>query len=96
LPFETKDLFDQWLQHHRPERRDHILSLIRQARGGKLNDSEFGKRFKGQGPYIDMIGKRFDLACTKLSLNRTREVLRCDLLKAPPRAGDQLAFDLGT
>jgi DNA repair photolyase len=96
LPFETKELFDQWLQHHRPQRRDHVLSLIRQARGGKLNDSAFGQRFTGQGPYVEMIEQRFRLACRKLALNRTRPALRCDLFAAPPRPGDQMAFDLGS
>jgi len=96
LPFETKELFDQWLQHHRPERRDHILSLIRQARAGKLNESAFGQRFTGQGPYVEMIQQRFALTCRKLRLNQGRPALRCDLFAVPPRPGDQLAFDLGS
>ena len=98
LPYDIKDLFEQWLDHHRPERAAHILSLIRQARGGKLNDPEFGKRFRGEGPYVDMIGRRFAVACKKLGLKNSPygAVLRTDLFKPPPRAGDQMAlFDLG-
>ncbi len=34
LPYDIKDLFDKWLEHHQPDRRKHILSLVRQARGG--------------------------------------------------------------
>jgi DNA repair photolyase len=94
LPFETKDLFDQWLAHHRPDRRGHVLSLIRQARGGKLNQSEWGARFTGDGPYIAMIRQRFSLTCRKLGLNQERPALRRDLFKPPPRRGDQMAFDL--
>jgi DNA repair photolyase len=98
LPYETKDLFDQWLDHHRPDRRKHILSLVMQARGGKLNNAEFHKRFLGEGPYVEMIRKRFEVACRKLNLNTVySSPLRHDLFKPPPRAGDQLAlFDLGT
>jgi DNA repair photolyase len=98
LPYDIKDLFGQWLEHHRPERAAHILSLVRQARGGKLNDPEFGKRFRGEGPYVEMIGKRFAVACRKLGLNeagRGSTPLRTDLFKPPARAGDQLALDLG-
>jgi DNA repair photolyase len=95
LPFDTKELFEQWLAHHRPERRDHVLSLIRQARGGKLNQSEFGKRFTGDGPYVAMIRQRFQLACKKLGLDGERAKLRTDLFRLPPRTGDQLALDLG-
>jgi DNA repair photolyase len=95
LPFDVKELFEQWLTHHRPERREHVLSLIRQARGGKLNQSEFGKRFTGDGPYVAMIRQRFHLTCKKLGLNTERPPLRTDLFLPPPKAGDQLAFDLG-
>ena len=101
LPYDIKDLFEQWLEHHRPERAAHILSLIRQARGGKLNNAEFGKRFRGEGPYVEMIAKRFAVACKKLGLNQARNgfdmtPLRVDLFKPPPKAGDQLGlFDLG-
>jgi len=98
LPYDIKDLFEQWLDYHRPERAAHILSLVRQARNGKLNDPEFGKRFRGEGAYVEMIGQRFAVACKKLGLNqaaRGSSPLRTDLFKPPPRAGDQLAFDLG-
>jgi DNA repair photolyase len=94
LPFETKDLFEQWLTHHRPDRRDHILSLIRQARGGKLNDPQFGRRFVGSGPYVEMFRQRFVLACRKLGLNETRMPVRADLFAPPPQCGDQLVLDL--
>jgi DNA repair photolyase len=97
LPYDIKDLFEQWLDYHRPERAAHILSLIRQARNGKLNDPAFGTRFRGEGPYVEMIGQRFAIACRKLGLNQGgRNALRTDLFKPPARAGDQLAlFDLG-
>jgi DNA repair photolyase len=96
LPYQTKELFDQWLEHHQPGRREHILSLIRQSRGGKLNNSEFGKRFLGAGPYVDMLQQRFEIACKKHGLNTTYVVSsRTDLFKPPPKAGDQLVFDLG-
>lgn len=94
LPFETKQLFADWLAHHRPERKEHILSLLRQARGGKLNQSEFGQRFTGSGAYVEMIEQRFRLACRKYGLNRSKTGLRSDLFAPPPRAGDQLALDL--
>jgi DNA repair photolyase len=95
LPHQTKELFDQWLTHHRPRQRDHVLSLIRQARGGKLNQSEFGQRFAGGGAYVDMFRQRFRLTCRKLGLNQEQGAgPRTDLFGPPPRRGDQLAFDL--
>ena len=96
LPYQTKELFDQWLEHHQPGRREHILSLVRQSREGKLNNTEFGKRFVGSGPYVEMLRKRFEIACRKHGLNMNYTVSsRTDLFKPPPKSGDQLAFDLG-
>ena len=44
LPLEIKELFEEWLKTHRPDRAERVLSLIRQMRGGKLYDAEFGSR----------------------------------------------------
>ena len=66
LPLEVKDLFDQWLRAHYPDRADHVLNLVRETRGGKLNDSRFGRRMRGQGVYAELISKRFELAQRRL------------------------------
>ena len=91
LPFEVKDLFDDWLRRHAPGRRDHVLSLIRQSRDGKLNDSRFGRRFTGHGPMAELLDKRFRLAARKLGLDASpSRTLRSDLFSPPPQPGDQL------
>ena len=70
LPLEVKDLFDQWLRAHYPDRADHVLNLVRETRGGGLNDSRFGRRMRGQGVYAELIGKRFELARRRLGLGQ--------------------------
>jgi DNA repair photolyase len=77
LPLELKDLFREWLDLHVPDRAEHVMSLIRQMRGGRDNDARFGKRMRGEGPYADLIRQRFALACRKHGLIRSRE-LRLD------------------
>ena len=62
LPHELRDMFTAWLNEHVPDRARRVLSMIRETRAGKLNDSEFGTRFKGQGPYADLLAQRFDRA----------------------------------
>jgi len=62
LPLELKDLFADWLQLHFPERAGKVLGLIRQCRGGKLNDARFGTRFTGTGPIAELLQQRFELA----------------------------------
>ena len=69
LPWEVKDLFKQWLEEHYPERANHVMSLIRQSRGGKEYDSNFAQRKSGTGPFAELFAKRFKLACSRLGLN---------------------------
>lgn len=70
LPLEIAELFEQWLQAHFPERAVHVMSLIRQSRGGKNYDSRFGSRMRGEGPFADLLAQRFRLASRKLGLDR--------------------------
>jgi DNA repair photolyase len=59
LPHELRQMFESWLAEHYPERAAHVLSLVRQTRAGALNDSRFHERFRGQGPYADLLAQRF-------------------------------------
>jgi DNA repair photolyase len=70
LPLEIKDLFRDWLETHYPDRAGKVLSLIRQCRAGKLNDSTFGRRFTGTGPVAELLQRRFELAAGRLGLLR--------------------------
>jgi DNA repair photolyase len=91
LPFEVSDLFSDWLALHAPNRRDRVLTLLRQCRGGRLNDPRFGHRFAAQGPFAAMLRDRFRIASRKLGLV-DRPILRTDLFRPPPRPGDQLSL----
>ncbi len=65
LPHEIKDLFKEWLQIHKPLKADHIMSLIRQSRGGKEYDNRYGYRMHGTGEYAQLIARRFAVAKKK-------------------------------
>jgi DNA repair photolyase len=86
LPHELKDLFREWLALHAPERAEHVMSLIRQMRGGKDNDARFGARMRGEGEFATLIRQRFRLACRKHGINRTREWILDATRFTPPRA----------
>lgn len=85
LPREVGPLFEEWLQSHMPLRAAHVLSLIRQCRGGELNDARFGQRFRGEGAFATLLSQRFALASKRLGLNRSElhDELDCSLF-APP------------
>ncbi len=84
LPLEIKDLFEEWLREHVPDRADRVLSLIRQARAGGLYQSEFGTRMTGTGPIAELLSRRFKLACRRLNLHRP--ALGPGLHAVPPAA----------
>lgn len=90
LPLEIKDLFREWLTEHFPDKSKHVISLVRDLHGGKDYDPTFGKRQTGAGPYAWSIGRRFELACRRLGLNRRRLRLNNTLFRPPMRRGSQL------
>ena len=55
---------------NRPDRAEHVLSLIRQMRGGALYQAEFGLRMRGEGPIAQLLSARFAAAVKRLELNR--------------------------
>jgi DNA repair photolyase len=85
LPWELKTLFREWLELNVPQRAEHVMSLVRQMRGGRENDPSFGTRMRGQGPFAELLRRRFDVACRRHGFHRARE-LRLDCSRfVPPR-----------
>ncbi len=68
LPHEVRSIFVDWLSEHFPDRADHVMSLVREASGGKDYDHRFGLRQTGRGAYADMLAARFRTACHKRGL----------------------------
>ena len=68
LPFGVKDLFEGWLEEHFPERKEKVLHRIRDVRGGRLNETGFGARMKGQGIFAEQLKGLFRAACRKAGL----------------------------
>ncbi|MGH8723776.1 MAG: PA0069 family radical SAM protein [Burkholderiales bacterium] len=88
LPNELKALFTEWLAEHYPQRADHVMSIVRQMRGGRENDPNFGTRMSGTGNYAELMQKRFDIACRRYGLNaQTREDLDCSRFRPPSLPG---------
>jgi DNA repair photolyase len=85
LPYEVKDLFREWLAAHYPLRAAHVMSLVRDLRGGRDNDPNFGSRMRGTGTFADLVRRRFDVACRKLNLNAVRYPKLDTSLFQPPR-----------
>jgi DNA repair photolyase len=92
LPLEVKTLFTEWLEQHFPQRAGHVMSLIRQMRGGKDNDANFGSRMRGEGEFARLLQQRFAKACARLQLNRERVTLDSAQFRVPRAATAQLSL----
>jgi DNA repair photolyase len=93
LPHELREMFEAWLGAHYPDRARHVLSLVRDTRAGMLNDSAFHQRFKGEGPYADLLGKRFARAARQWGFE-DREALETRHFAVPPASQVQVSSQL--
>lgn len=91
LPQEVAPLFRDWLEHHHPEAASRIMNHVRDTRGGRENDSQFGRRMTGSGNYAELIHQRFALARRRLDLIGDRE-LACDRFRRPLPSGQLTLF----
>jgi DNA repair photolyase len=90
LPLEIKELWEEWLRAHVPDRAERVLELVRQTRGGKLYDATWHVRGTGTGPYAELLARRFDIACRRLGLNVDRWTLDTSQFKRPEKPTSQL------
>ena len=58
-------IFEDWLAKNFPDRVNKVLNRIKSMHGGKVNDSEFGRRMRGEGEWADLIKKEYTVAMKK-------------------------------
>ena len=92
LPLEIKDLFIEWLDAHFPDRKEKVLKIVRETRGGKLYVARFGERQRGRGPYAAMLRQRFELASKRLGLNLDDWELETRLFRRPEANPEQFSL----
>ncbi len=94
LPREVAPLFRAWLDAHYPLRAAHVMSLVRDVRGGRDNDPRFGERMRGQGEVAALIRDRFALASRRLGLDTARTPALDTTQFRPPRPPQGGQLDL--
>jgi DNA repair photolyase len=90
LPFAVKELFEQWLTQHYPDKKDKILNRIREIRGGKLNDPNFKSRMRGEGKFAEQMAALFQLARKKSGIAERWPQLTTEHFRRPEK--DQLSL----
>jgi len=83
LPYAVKDIFTNWLETHFPEKKNKVLGMIQDVRGGKLYDAKWGERMRGTGAYAEQIGELFRVARHRAGLDRDSTELSIDHFRRP-------------
>ncbi len=83
LPLGVGGLFDDWLTRHFPDRKEKVLHRIREIRGGRINDSQFGSRMQGQGVFADTIAQLFATGLKRAGLTPRRVSLSTASFRRP-------------
>ena len=83
LPMEIRDLFREWLAEKRPDAASRVISLMRQMRGGRDYDPTWMRRGRGQGPFAEMISKRFRAAMRRYKLDMRQKELDFSRFERP-------------
>ncbi|HWZ89127.1 MAG TPA: PA0069 family radical SAM protein [Polyangiaceae bacterium] len=69
LPGSVKEVFAERIREALPLRAEKILTRVRDMRGGKLNDPNFGSRMQGEGPYFEAVQLLFSQTARRLGLD---------------------------
>ncbi len=92
MPHEISNLAREWLTENVPDRASRVMRNIRETRGGRDYQAEFGTRMSGTGPYADIIAQRFRAASRRLGIDRKLAPLRTDLFIKPQAPSSQLSL----
>lgn len=66
----VEPVFVKWLETSFPDRKDKVISLIKQMRGGKLGEKRYFERYKGEGSIAEMIHKTIEIGRNKYFRDR--------------------------
>jgi len=70
LPGSVREVFTSRLRQALPLRAQRVINRIREMRGGRMNDSRFGNRFKGSGEYWRNVEGLFRVSAERFGMNR--------------------------
>jgi DNA repair photolyase len=89
LPLAVAPVFLDWLERTRPGKSGRIEGRIRDTRGGKLNDSTFGRRMSGTGEVANQIRRLFQVFTRRLGLDGGLPPYDCSRFRPPADARGQ-------
>ena len=82
-----KLIFHDWLYKCFPDRADKVWHFIEASHDGKVNDSRYGIRMRGEGNYAQLVAQQYARYTEKYGLNAERWELDCSQFHRP---GEQM------
>jgi len=76
---EVAIIFKDWLNKNFPERTDKIINQVSNTHGGRLSDSRFKVRMKGEGKISEILIQQFKLTKKKLGLGMVKKEFNVDI-----------------
>ena len=76
------EIFTDWIKKKMPDRADKVLHQIESCHNGKLNDSRYKTRMRGEGKIAEQISDLMKLARLKYFKNKRMPSLNVDLHEA--------------
>jgi DNA repair photolyase len=82
-----KLLFHDWLYKNFPDRADKVWHLIESSHDGKVNDSEWGRRMRGEGAIAQLVHSQYNTYTKKYGLQDERLGVDCSNFRRPGEQG---------
>lgn len=82
-----KLLFHDWLYKNFPDRADKVWHLIEQSHDGKVNDTRWGLRMRGEGPVAQIIAQQYKKYGKLYHMNEDRYELDTTIFRRPGEQG---------
>jgi DNA repair photolyase len=80
----VQEVFRLWLETHFPDRALKVVGQVRSVHGGTMNDSDFGRRMRGEGTFAENIHQVFSLFRDRYFGERRTPDMDRTLFQRPP------------
>jgi DNA repair photolyase len=92
LPLTVEPVFREWLERTQPLKVERVEQRIRHSRRGKLSNSAWGERMRGEGEIADQIGQMFRLFSQRFGFGRLPPLDASQFRPPVPRSGQLRLF----
>jgi DNA repair photolyase len=82
-----KFLFHDWLYKNFPDRADKVWHLIEQSHDGKVNDTRWGVRMRGEGSIAEMVSQQYKKYGKLYGMNAEEWSLDTTIFRRPGEQG---------